>query len=263
MSTVRQAATPGAGPAPRRHPLVIAHRGDSMVAPENTLPAFAAAVRGGADMIEIDLHCSADGEGVVIHDATVDRTTDASGAVADLDAAEIGRFDAGSWFDPAFGGVRIPLFGEILDLLGRSPGTELLLELKDPWPAGPLGQVLADLQAAGLADRVIVQSFFPDVLTTVRRAAPDVRMGFLSSRFDDEVVTLSRHLGAVACNPAFTRVLEDPGLVTRAHRAGLQVMVWTANEVAQWERLVAAGVDGIITDRPDRLRGFLDYRHGP
>src|SRR5690625_412834 len=138
MSTSAAPAAQGGDAHAQRDPLVIAHRGDSLVAPENTMAAFAAAVAGGSDMIEIDLHMSADGEGIVIHDGTVDRTTDASGTVGDLDAAEIARFDAGSWFDPAFGAQPVPLIGDVIELLQRHPQVRLLLEFKDPWDEGAL-----------------------------------------------------------------------------------------------------------------------------
>src|SRR5699024_1336287 len=100
-------------------PLVIAHRGASALAPENTMPALVAAALAGADMIEIDLQMAADGSAVVIHDATVDRTTDASGPVADLEPVELRRLDAGGWFDVAFRGTGVPLFYDVLELMVR------------------------------------------------------------------------------------------------------------------------------------------------
>ncbi len=262
MSTSAAPAAQGGDAHAQRDPLVIAHRGDSLVAPENTMAAFAAAAAGGADMIEIDLHMSADGEGIVIHDGTVDRTTDASGAVGDLDVAEIARFDAGSWFDPAFGGQHVPLIGDVLELLERHPRVRLLLEFKDPWDEGPLRRVLGEIQDAGLAERVLVQSFFPPVLQTLRTHATEIPRGLIATRFDEQVLATCAELDVVACNPRHTLVAADPQIVDQVHAAGLQIMVWTPNEPEQWEPLVAAGVDGIITDRPDRLRGFLQVRDG-
>jgi len=224
------------------------------------MAAFAAAVAGGSDMIEIDLHMSADGEGIVIHDGTVDRTTDASGTVGDLDAAEIARFDAGSWFDPAFGAQPVPLIGDVIELLQRHPQVRLLLEFKDPWDEGALRRVLGEIQDAGLAERVLVQSFFPAVLKTLRARAPEIPRGLIATRFDEQVLATCAELDVVACNPRHTLVAADPQIVQRVHAAGLRIMVWTPNEPQDWAPLVAAGVDGIITDRPDRLRGFLQTR---
>lgn len=241
-------------------PLVIAHRGNSSVAPENTLPAFAASA--AADMIEIDLRPTGDGQALVIHDALVDRTTDASGAVAEMDTVELGRLDAGSWFDPGFAGTPMPLLADILALLQRRPGLDLLLELKKPWDAKPLEAALAEITSAGLGQRVLVQSAAVELLELVREYAPDLRRGYLTSSYDEQVQQVCADLDVVACNTRFNLLLDRPEVLNAIHDAGQQCMAWTPNTPGEWERLIDLGVDGIITDRPDHLTGWLAGRAG-
>ncbi|MFC7406446.1 glycerophosphodiester phosphodiesterase [Georgenia alba] len=244
------------------HPRVIAHRGNSAVAPENTVPAFVSAALAGADMIEIDVQVAGDGAGVVIHDDTVERTTDGSGLVADLDVDEVAHLDAGSWFEPAYAGTGVPLLGDVLDVLRRHPALELLLELKGTWPTEPARDLLGTLD--GLTDRVVVQSASVETMALVRDLAPDVRRGLLIGRYDPGVLDVCEELGVMACNPHGRLLLEHPDLVETLHRRDIQLMVWTLNEAEHWAAAAAAGVDGIITDRPDRLLGWLDARQpGP
>lgn len=230
------------------------------MAPENTLPAFVAST--GADMIEIDLRPTGDGQALVIHDALVDRTSDASGPVADLDALEVGRLDAGSWFDPAYAGTAMPLFGEILALLERRPELDLLLELKTPWDAEPLRSALDQIADAALGQRVVVQSAAIDLLEIVRDHAPELRRGYLTSTYDEQVQQVCAELGVVECNTRFTLLLEHPQVLTAIHDAGQRCMAWTPNTPGEWAALVDLGVDGIITDRPDHLAGWLAGRSG-
>lgn len=237
--------------------LVIAHRGNSSVAPENTLPALASAGFAGADLIEIDVQVGRDGAGVVIHDDSVDRTTDGAGPVHVLDTAEVARLDAGSWKDPAYAGAAVPMFAHVLELLGRFPDLGLLLEFKGPWAPGPAGDLLDALTASAVADRTIVQSFEVDTVRVLRELAPTVPCAGLARTGDAETIAICTDLGLVACNPHHRSILEDPASVDRMHAAGLKTYPWTANEPADWSALVAAGVDGIITDRPDRLLGWL------
>jgi glycerophosphoryl diester phosphodiesterase len=231
----------------------IAHRGYSAVAPENTLPAFAAAVLGGATFVEFDVRTTADGVPVVIHDRTVDRTTGGSGHVWELTLDAVRELDAGSWFSPAYAGVRVPTLAETLDLLA-APGPELLLEIKPP---ATLEQVKTIVEAAAdLLPRTIVQSFDPAVVRLVREVAPDVRRGLLRLRFEPDTTDLVRELGVVCCNPSTADVLGDPATVASLIGSGIDVMPWTANDLAEWPALAAAGVAGLITDRVAELTGW-------
>jgi glycerophosphoryl diester phosphodiesterase len=159
--------------------LVIGHRGNSSVAPQNTLAAFEAAARAGADLVELDLQLTADGQIVVIHDDTVDATTSGSGPVSDYTFDDLRALDAGSWFAPSFAGQRVPLFAEVLTLLHHHPQVGLLAEFKDVWTPEDAAQATAAIIGTGLAERTIVQSFYPQTVAALRDVAPSLRRGLL------------------------------------------------------------------------------------
>ena len=261
---------------------VVAHRGNSWVAPENTLAAFEAAWRAGADSIELDVHLTADREVVVIHDDTVDATTDGSGAVGELSLAAVRALDAGVWFGAGFAGQRVPTIAEVLAFLEERAGIELLLELKGSWSADDARLVTEPLAAAGLTGRVVGQSFLPGTVAALAEVAPDLRRGLLvletASALADvppdlrrhlpdaptttALVDLCRELGVVTCNPYGPLLARQPDLVAALHAAGLEVQVWTLDEPADWATAWAADVDAVITNRPDRLAGWLAARDG-
>ena len=236
-------------------PQVVAHRGYSSLAPENTLPAMAAAASAGADLVEFDVRTTADGVPVVIHDRTVDRTTGGTGHVWDLTVDEVDRLDAGSWFSPAFAGARVPRLTQVLDLLAPT-GAQLLLEIKPPAELDEVRAILARVAERELSARTVVQSFDPGILHLVDQAAPDVRRGLLRNGFDADPVTVAREVGAVLYNPSVDDVLAEPATVELLREARLDVMVWTANDPGQWPALTEAGVAGIITDRAGELAGW-------
>ncbi|ROR73687.1 glycerophosphoryl diester phosphodiesterase [Bogoriella caseilytica] len=265
--TVPEMSSTYAGPirgAEQRHqPLVIAHRGASSLAPENTIPAMVAAAMDGADMIEIDVQPTADGAAVVIHDDSLERTTDGAGPISALDADEVRHLDAGSWFDPAYRGAALPLLPEVLALLTRHRGSDLLMEVKGTWSPELLAPVIALIDEAGLANRVMVQSFSVETVANLREVAPHLPRGLIVGHMWDateELLDLCEELEVSACNPHGLMLLERPGLVRDCHARGLQVMTWTLNEAPHWAAATAAGVDGIITDRPGRLLGWLEAR---
>jgi glycerophosphoryl diester phosphodiesterase len=244
----------------RTAPLVVAHRGYAAVAPQNTLASFEAAWRSGAPAIELDVRLTADGVPVVIHDPVVDRVTDGTGAVADLDAAALRGLDAGSTFSPHLAGQRIPTFAEVVDFLAQRPGLDLLCEYKGVWTPDQIAPTTRTLDAAGLAGRVVVQGFARRTVTALREAAPHLPRGLLCDAAPPDLLDAATARGAVTVNPSVAAVLADPALVDRAHDAGLHVMPWTANDPSEWDGLCAAGVDAIITDRPGELRGWLTGR---
>ncbi|BCJ42323.1 glycerophosphoryl diester phosphodiesterase [Actinoplanes ianthinogenes] len=233
----------------------VAHRGYSAVAPENTLPALAAAARAGATFVEFDVRCTADGVPVVIHDRTVDRTTSGSGRVWDLRADEIAALDAGSWFGPGHAGLRVPALTEALAVL-QPTGAEILLEIKPPATLDEVKAVIAALAEYDLLDRTVVQSFEADVVRKARQLAPEVRRGLLLFRFDAETVELCRELGVTYCNPSVADVLNGPATMADLTGIGVGVMPWTANDMAQWRPLADAGVAGLITDYVGELAGW-------
>jgi glycerophosphoryl diester phosphodiesterase len=242
----------------------VAHRGYSAVAPENTLPALVAGALAGATFIEFDVRTTADGVPVVIHDRTVDRTTDGSGKVWELTLDEVRGLDAGSWFSPAHAGLRIPRLTEVLDVLRPhavgGDGVELLLEIKPPATLDEVKNIIGQVADAGLLGRTVVQSFDPAVVRLVGQAAPELRRGLLRDGFDAEQVAVARELGIGYCNPSMTAVLTAPGTVAALAAAGVAVMPWTANDSAIWPALVDAGVAGIISDRTGELTGWATAR---
>lgn len=251
-------------------PLLIAHRGGAGLAPENTIVAFRQAVDDwGADMIELDVHATADGECVVIHDPTVDRTTDGSGWVAEKTLAELRQLDAGYRFTPDGGrtypfrgqGVRIPTIGEVLEAL---PDTRLTVELKTGAAQRPLFEAI---RRAGASGRVIAAAE-QSRSRTLFVEYPGVQSA--SSRQVLHFLILYR-LGlhrfwrapvvAVQIPESWRgRQLLSPRLVRAFHARGLAVHIWTVNERADMERLLDWGVDGIVTDRPDILGDILAER---
>lgn len=231
--------------------LVIAHRGNASVAPGNTMPAVEGAWRAGADLVEVDLRLAEDGIGVVIHDATVDRTTTAAGEVGRMSATEVARLDAGTPFSPVFAGTGVPLLADVAEYLADHPGTDLLLELKGDYSTEQASGVLSTLAAAGMTGRTIAQTFWPTTIRSLRTVDPDLRLGLLVGSHvapDDVMLPLSTEVGAFACNPRYDLIAADPALVGRLHGAGMQVFVWTLNEPGQWAEAVAWGVDGIAAE---------------
>jgi glycerophosphoryl diester phosphodiesterase len=235
----------------------VAHRGYSTVAPENTLPAFAAAVRAGATVVEFDVRATRDGVPAVIHDRTVNRTTNGSGRIWDLTWDEVAALDAGSWFGAGFSGLRVPSLAETLDLLAPEP-VELLVEIKPPATLDEVKSIVAQLAERDLLDRTVLQSFDADVVRKVRDVAPEARRGLLLFRFDAETVELCRELGVTWCNPSVDDVLNGPETMAALTAAGIGVMPWTPNDMAQWRPLVDAGVAGLITDLVGELTGWVN-----
>jgi glycerophosphoryl diester phosphodiesterase len=233
--------------------LGIAHRGASGRAPENTHAAFAAALDLGAEAIELDCQLSADGELVVIHDETLDRTTDGRGPVGDRSAAELARLDAGSWFAAEFRGERIPRLVDVLAQL-RGHGT-LNVEIKSARDLGVIEPKLAALVAAEHATEwVVFSSFHPAGVRNMRAAAPWARLGVLCDQEPlPDGLALAVELGAEVLIPG--RRWVDGRVLAAAHARGLAVWVWTVNEPGEMRRLIALGVDAIFSDYPERFSG--------
>lgn len=238
----------------------VAHRGYSAVAPENTLPAFAAALRGGATIVEFDVRTTADGVPVVIHDRTLERTTTGAGPVEQARFDEVRALDAGSWFAGAYAGVRVPSLAETVDLLAPADA-ELLLEIKPPATLEQVKAIVEQVAERDLLPRTIVQSFDPEVVHLAGEAAPEVRRGLLRLRLEPDTPALAASLGVVYCNPPVAEVLGEPAtpspsILAELAAAGVEIMPWTANDPAQWPALAAAGVTGLITDRVAELTGW-------
>jgi len=247
---------------------VIAHRGSSGAAPENTLAAIRLAIRHDADVIENDIQRTRDGELVIIHDTTLDRTTDveqvfparAPWNVGDFTLEEIKRLDAGSWFAPRFAGQEVPTLEEWVNAVGGE--ADMLLEPKSPalYPGieRDLDKELRSLPAfnrALRADRVVVQCFDHLWLRQYEDLAPDVPVGLLYGTDPTEAEVTAAATWAQQVNPALGAIEEDT--VERIHAHGLETNVWTVNAGQDMYRAMEWGVDGIITNYPQVLNDII------
>lgn len=238
---------------------IIGHRGASGVAPENTLAAFRRAVEMGAEYIETDLQLSRDARLVALHDDTLERTTDGRGPVAASTFEELRCLDAGSWFrgdagGERFAGVRIPTIEEVL-AFGREYDIGLYLEIKAPRASGAEHAVVAAVHAASALLRSNVISFDLGVLERFRKIEPMLVLGYLFSKRSPDAVARAVDAGVRIVLPRADRV--TPELVAEAARNDLKVVTWTANDPKQMRGLMAMGVDGIMTDHPDRLAALV------
>lgn len=227
------------------HLLVIAHRGASAAAPENTLAAFTLAAEQGADGIELDVRRTQDDRLVVIHDETLDRTSDGHGAIAEMTAGAVRRADAGKWFDPTFTGERIPLLAEALD---AARGRLLVdVELKE---ADLDELVIAAVREAGMDEAVLLTSFHAPALRAA--AAQNLPVGLL---FEHGDVDQALAIDAAVALPKVDLLSAD--LVAACRRRGVRVIPWTARTEAQVRHAVDLGVDGIIADDPLLVRRVI------
>ena len=249
---------------PRSHPLVIAHRGASAYAPENTLAAFRLAAEQGADAIELDVDLTRDGRIIVMHDATIDRTTDGRGRVQDLTWDEVRQADAGAWKSARFKGERVPLLSEVFEAVGQQVLINVEIKGAALIGSGLEAQVAAMLQQYDLSERVIISSFNPLALRRVKQMNPRLACGLLYA--PDQPLFL-RHAWFVpliphleARHPHHSQVSRDA--VQRFHERGYYVNVWTVNQAGIAHTMAQAGVDGIIGDDPVLLRQTLDPPSG-
>ncbi|MFB7447743.1 MULTISPECIES: glycerophosphodiester phosphodiesterase [unclassified Streptomyces] len=234
---------------------VIAHRGAPSAAPENTLVSDEVARRGGAVWIENDVQPSKDGVPYILHDTTVDRTTDGTGAIRSLTSAQLDALDAGSWFAPAYAGTRVPtLAAQLADL--RERGGKLLLEIKGRHTRAEVARIVRDVRDQDMTDRVFVQSFDVPSLRYAHELAPELPLGLLRSTLDADPVAVAKDLDLAAYNVADTALATRPQAVGDLHAAGVAVNVWTVDTPARWKALDALGVDGVITNRPTELGGW-------
>lgn len=263
---------------------VYGHRGARSYGPMNTLPAFELAILQGAGGIELDVQLSSDGQLIVLHDFTVDGTTNGSGAVRNLSFAQLRELDASARFVPTavpldgkipgpFRNLRLPTLDEVFELVRDAADKNFVVnvEIKAPYCAadgkeGP--EALEGLEAAvaasvdryAMADQVIISSFNPPTLGRFKTLRPEIPVGFLvekSAPVNTPLLMLNRDYEA--WHPHFSMVNEQS--VARETQAGRMVTVWTVNEVSEALRLAGLGVHGIITDTPDRMVHALGLTH--
>lgn len=255
-------------------PVVIAHRGYSAAAPENTLPAFQLALLASADLVELDYHHTRDGQPVVLHDYTLDRTTDAvrqlggtNLRVADFTLDQLRGLDAGRWFGPGYSGARVVPLGDALDAIQQRGIT--LIERK----AGDAAACVELLRARKLVNEVVVQAFDWDYLADFHRREPRQILGALGpwktfrgktlsddeKRLNPKWVDEAAKVGARAV--VWNREVTRDG-IARAHARGMKVWCYTINDDAVANELLELGIDGIITDNPALIWKTLALRAG-
>lgn len=231
---------------------IIAHRGASAYAPENTLASFRAALRLGAQACEFDVRQNRDGVLVVLHDASLRRTAKVRAKVNELNFQELQKLDAGSWFSDEFAGEHIPTLGQVLKLLSKQ--RTIHLEIKSdhkPYP-GIEQHVINELLQANVFKKTVISSFDHEVLKRVRNLRSDARLGYLLGLMQrrtaiSEAVRLgceSIHLHTLQVNSAW---------VKEAHAAGMKINVYTVNNLRVAQRLARLGVDNIFSNKPDLL----------
>ena len=232
-------------------PLVLAHRGASAHAPENTLAAFELALTQGAYGIELDVKLSADGEVIVIHDPSVERTTNGQGKVAQLNLAALRELDAGSFFSEKFSGEKIPTLAEVFETIGNRVIINVELTNYATRRDGLADNVCELVQRFGLQDSVLFSSFLPSNLKRTRSLLPDTPCGLLA--LGGWKGWWSRSFGFnfndyQALHPSLRDTTAQQ--VARVHRLKRRILVWTVNSAEDMRRLFGWGVDGIITDDP-------------
>ena len=256
-------------------PTNFAHRGASLIAPENTLEAFRLAARSGAGGLELDIHMTSDGRIVVIHDDSVDRTTEGEGCVRHMTLPEIQSLDAGYRFTSDGGntypyrgqGVQVPELGQVLR---EFPGHKVNIDIKEAQPSVEVA-LLETIENAGAGDRVLVVSGMPAVVKRVRELSENSISTGASRQEIRDFYRLSRlHLEFLVHPPYDAlqvpveygrRKVVTPRLVNAAHDRGVRVDVWTIDEPGEMHRLLDLGVDVIMTNRPEVLEGVLGERH--
>ncbi len=223
------------------------------------MASFRRAVELGATFLETDLRLSHDARFVAMHDATLDRTSNGRGLVRDFTLAQLRELDAGSWFGPEFAGEKIPTLDEILTF-AREADVVFYLEIKHEAGWGVHHGVAGALRAANESARTVVISFDPSMLANLRRLDAGLLTGFLFETPLENVVEKAQQIGARQIAPRADLVTRR--LLSEAQEAGLQVATWTVNEPAQMDALISMGVNGIMTDYPDRLRAAVNRACG-
>ena len=229
----------------------IAHRGASGNAPENTLAAFKKALEIGVDAVELDLHGTADGEVVVIHDATLDRTTDLQGDINETPLEIVQGADAGAWFDTEFTGERVPTLVEALACIGKE--TIAVLEIKDPLIAEAVVAKIHETETLGTA---VVISFHTTVLQTIRTLEPRVATGWLIGSHNKHVspIALCQQLGELGSSLLnVNHELITAEFAYEIRRRGIALWCWTVDDLARMREMKACGVQGITSNYPERF----------
>lgn len=234
---------------------VTAHRGASKAAPENTLPAFEAAMESGADYIELDVQLTKDGELVVMHDDDIKRTTDGKGTLSLMTYEETQKYSAGSWFrdDGSFDDVKIPKLSEVLDLVGHD--ILLNIEIKSHGNVNATAEKVAELvEEYDIGDSCYVTSFSYQALKKIKELNPEIKTALIANIAPSTVYSQMKYIDAISMNYLFV----NQSVVNYAHHSGKKVFVWTVDRSGEMKKMMALGVDNIITNRPEKAIEVVD-----
>lgn len=250
---------------------IIAHRGANKRAPQNTLPAFRKAIYMGTDGFETDVHLSKDGVPVICHNYTIDETSNGTGKIEEMTLEQLKGYDFGSYYDPKFKGTTLPTLDEFLDLAMDKGLKVLNIELKPEKDTARretlVRKTLEAVEARGLSDILLISSFSPEILEYIKQVDPSCKTAFLYPagyvRAHLAILPPFGLMSKMKCHAAHPHKLCIRGnFVRKAHKKGIQVNVWTVNESEDIRAMIEAGVDGIITDCPDRVRNILNEMNG-
>jgi len=235
-------------------PIIFAHRGDVAHAPENTLPAFQQALQNGADGVELDVKLTADGHVIVIHDSTVDRTTDGKGRVESLTLEAIRKLDAGKWFNEKFADTKVPLLEEVFEVVGRDKMINIELKYCTARHGGLVIKTCELIKRHNNQSQILFSSFFPSSLKVAAQTLPEIPRGLLAMH--GFLGLWARSFGFMfgdyqALHPHISSTSKEQ--IQRAHRLNRRVHVWTVNTPEEINQLKEWGVDGIITDDPQMV----------
>ena len=237
-------------------PLVYGHRGAKAYAPMNTLPAFELAAKQGAHGVELDVHRSKDGHPVIVHDFTVDETTNGEGRVQQMTLAELKALDAGSWYSAEFAGVQIPTLDEVFEAVGRQLFVNVEIKSESAATDG-VEQVVADcIRRHNMTQRVLVSSFNPLALQRLRALMPEVPLGYLVPNYHPMLPDTMGDTPYEAYHPHYTTISAD--MIAAEHAAGRVLNTWTLNDPQRAAELVQMGLDGVVTDNPDTVLAALN-----
>ncbi|HAZ47252.1 MAG TPA: glycerophosphodiester phosphodiesterase [Cyanobacteria bacterium UBA11369] len=230
---------------------IIAHRGYSAIAPENTLAAFAAAHAHQANSIEFDVQLSSEGIPVIIHDPTLERTTNGSGFVREKTLEQLKALDAGAWFNPQFSGERIPSLSEALKAM-EDLDRFVYPEVKggENWTDSDVDNFVQILIEAGWEDRCIVACFNEQFLQRVRERSPQIILGFLvpsASKFTEKLPLAAADGNAIMLSQ-YNALLKNPSLIETSRNQGIDVGVWTVDSHEDLQNLIEIGVKRIVTN---------------
>ncbi|MFG2023839.1 LamG-like jellyroll fold domain-containing protein [Streptomyces sp. NPDC048825] len=228
----------------------VGHRGAPDIAPENTIASLEAAADAGADWVETDVQFTKDGQPVIMHDATVDRTTNGTGRVDELTAEEISRLTVD-------GGGRVPTLEQALSALKAKPA-RLLLEIKGPQTTAAVDTALRLVAEAGMTERTLLQSFDENIVRDAAASAHRTKVALLRSTLDSDPVATARAFKLSTYAVKFTGLSARPAVIDQLKTAGVDVFVWTVDSESQWKTTASWGVDGVITNGPER---FVTWRN--